>query len=90
MGVGSEQDANRAWCPPDEKPTDRKTHSGSISGSAGPKESITVRLDPELAREVRRACALRAVDREVPYKQQDVVAAALRDWLKRHAPWQQS
>lgn len=43
---------------------------------------LTVRISPALARGLRLAAAERSVDRREPYRQQDILSAALEQWLR--------
>lgn len=46
--------------------------------------SVTLRLHPEIAAQLRRVSIERSLDYEVPYTQQAIVEDALRNWLEAH------
>ncbi len=52
-----------------------------VSGRPQAVRSITVRLRPETAQALRKACAQRGIDYIEPFTQQDIVEYALVEWL---------
>ena len=46
-----------------------------------PTEQLGVRITPSLMQSLRQAQADRSVKRRAPWRIQDIVAAALRDWF---------
>lgn len=59
---------------------------GTYSQNAAPTVSMTFRLPADLPAQLIRASAERRVTRELPASQQDIVAEALQDWLRRNTP----
>ena len=72
--VHTPPDANGVWksSPPNDTP--------AVAGSV----SMTFRLPADLSHQLMRASVERKLKRERPFSQQDIVAAALTDWLQRH------
>jgi hypothetical protein len=60
--------------------------TGTHSQNAAATVSMTFRLPADLPAQLIRASAERRVTRELPASQQDIVAEALRDWLRRNTP----
>ena len=54
----------------------------AVSGRPRAVRSITVRLRPDTAQALRKACAERGIDYIEPFTQQDIVEVALVEWLR--------
>jgi hypothetical protein len=63
-----------------------KGSQGERLASAGGM-TLTTRLKPDLAEALRRATAERSVFEVRPYTTQDIVIAALTDWLQTEGHW---
>ena len=46
--------------------------------------SLNTRIDPEISAALLTASMQRKIQRQQPFTQQDIVAEALRDWLRKH------
>ncbi|MBK8091546.1 MAG: hypothetical protein IPK32_06060 [Verrucomicrobiaceae bacterium] len=46
--------------------------------------SLNTRIEPEISAALLTASMQRKIQRQQPFTQQDIVAVALRDWLKKH------
>jgi len=65
-------------------PSNRSSHHAASPAERRAPVSMTFRLPAELPPALLRAALERKLRGEQPCTQQDIVAAAVRDWLQRH------
>jgi len=64
------------------KQTSKKTKKPESKKAS--KETITFRLDADVARSLRKVSGERRTDRIDPYKVQDIISDAIRLWIKKY------
>jgi hypothetical protein len=60
---------------------EEKVRRLSPSPAGRGRVTVTVRLEPDIAEALSRASAERKIKRLEPYKQQDIIGDALKQWL---------
>lgn len=56
----------------------------TYAGTPAMTSNLSVRIDPRIAAATLRAMTERKIEGTTPATQQDIVAEAMLDWLKKH------